>query len=189
MSHLSQVIVIVFPPSNMTDLFDRINAVLWNNNFEFEKEPFDSVILSDIETDDGEDYIYESESIYPESKQERDEAIARLRTHRTGGLVNYRGVKEKFEGLEPYDVGIEFCSLDNTTIEYISITARDYIFEPHAIAFEGIITSVLDSMDVIGVAKGLDYPYEWSEEEVAELIKKGELETVYPRLSYKRSEV
>lgn len=186
MSHFSQVIVIVVPPSNMEDVFDKMDAVFMKNNFEFEEEPFDSVILCDIDTDDGEDYIFESESIYPESKQERDDAIEKLRNHRTGGLVNYRGSKEKFEGLAPYDIGVEFRSLDNRTIEYIAITTRDYIFEPHETVFKNIITTALDTMEIIGIAKGIDYPYEWSEEEVAELIKKGELEATYPRLFYKK---
>jgi len=187
MSHLSHVIVIVVPPSDMKSVFDAMNAVLHQNNFEFEEEPFENIILADIETDDGNDYVYESESIYPESKQEREAAIEKLRNHRTGGLVNYRGSKEKFEGLGPYDVGVEFGSLDNLTIEYVVITTRDYIYDPHVVVYEGIIAAILDTMTVIGIAKGLDYPYEWSEAEVAQLIKNGTLETTHPRLYYKRS--
>jgi hypothetical protein len=184
MSYLYQVIIIVVPPSGMKSVFDRMHAVLVQNNFEFEEEPFDSVHLADIETDDGSDYVFESKWINPESKQERDAAIERLSNHRTGGLVHYRGIAEKFEGLAPYDVGVSFDSLDNQTIEYMVITTRDYIFEPHAAVFKNIIETLLETMDVIGIANGLDYPYEWSEEEVAQLIKKGELEATHPRLGY-----
>ncbi|WP_300485823.1 hypothetical protein [Flavobacterium sp.] len=187
MSHLSQVIVIVVPPSDMKCVFDRMDTVLRKHHFEFEEEPFESIILSDIETDDGNDYVYESESIDPESKLEREAAIEKLRNHRTGGLVNYRGIEEKFDGLAPYDVGVSFDSLDNQTIEYMVITTRDYIYDPHAAVFENIIATILDSMVVIGIANGKDYPYEWSEAEVAQLIKKGELEGTHPRLCYKRS--
>ena len=184
MSHFSHVIVIVVPPSDMKSVFNCMDAVLRKHHFEFEEEPFEGILLADIDTDDGKDYVFESESIYPKSTQERNAAIEKLSNHRTGGLVNYRGIAEKFEGLAPYDVGVSFDSLDNQTIEYMVITTRDYIFEPHAAVFENIIATLLETMDVIGIANGLDYPYEWSEEEVAQLIKKGELEATHPRLGY-----
>jgi|GEM_PF-954237 len=188
MSHLSEVIIIVVPPSDMKSVFNRMDAVLRKHDFEFEEEPFDSVYLADIETDDGSDYVFESKFIDPESKQEHDAVIEKLSNHRTGGLVNYRGNAEKFEGLAPYDVGVSFDSLDNRTIEYMVITTRDYIFEPHTSVFENIITTLLDTMPVIGIAKGKDYPYEWSEAEVAQLIKQGALKATHPRLCYTRSQ-
>ncbi|MDR6921954.1 MULTISPECIES: hypothetical protein [Chryseobacterium] len=186
MSHLSEVIIIAVPPSDMKDVFDSIHNSFTKNHFEIEEGDFDVIVLCDIDTDDGKDYIFESESIYPASKEEKDNAIERLRNHRTGGLLNYRGIEGKFEGLPPYDIGVEFRSLDNMTIEYITITIRDYIFDPHETAFENLITTVLNTMNVIGIAKGLDYPYEWDEEEITELIKEGKLETVHPRLVYKK---
>ncbi len=186
MSHSSHVIVIVVPPSDMKSVFDRMDAVLRTHHFEFEEEPFDTVYLADIETDDGKDYVFESEPIHPESNQERDAAIEKLSNHRTGGLLNYRGIAEKFEGLEPYDVSVEFRSFDNQTIEYITIKTRYHIYEPHVTTYEAIITTTLNTMAVIGIASGKDNPYEWYEEEVAELIKKGELETTYPRLCYQK---
>ena len=186
MSYLYQVIIIVVPPSEMKSVFDRMHAVLVQNNFEFEEEPFDSVYLADIETDDGSDYVFESKWINPESKQERDAVIERLSTHRTGGIVNYRSITEEFEESAPYDVRVEFRSLDNQTIESIAIATRSALYNAHTTVYDGIIATTLETMPVIGIANGLDSPYEWSEEEVAQLIKKGELEATYPRLCYKK---
>lgn len=189
MSHFSHVIVIVVPPSGMKSLFNRMDAVLRKHHFEFEEEPFDSVHLADIETDDGSDYVFESKWINPESKQERDAAIERLSNHRTGGIVNYRSITEEFEESAPYDVRVEFRSLDNQTIESIAIATRSALYNAHTTIYDGIIATVLDTMDVIGIAKGVDYPYEWSEAEVAQLIQKGELEATYPRLCYQKGNV
>ncbi|WP_153395656.1 hypothetical protein [Chryseobacterium vaccae] len=186
MSHLCEVIIIAVPPSNMKDVFDSMHNSFTKNHFEIDAGEFDAIVLSDIDTDDGEDYIFESERINPESEEEKDNAIERLRNHRTGGLIYYSGIDEKFEGLAPYNLAVEFLSLDNMTIECISISLRNYVFDSHETAFENLITTVLNTMNVIGIAKGLDYPYEWSDQEVTELMKEGKLETVHPRLVYKK---
>ncbi|MFT5822647.1 MAG: hypothetical protein ACI8ZM_003903 [Crocinitomix sp.] len=186
MSHLSHHIVFVIPPTAMQIVFDSVIDALVENNFELEETPFHSILLSDIDTDDRADYLFEETWLEPETKAAQEKAVKKLRNHRTGGLINVRGIKAKFDGLPPYDVSVAFDSLDNQTIEYISICARNYIYDPHQTTFDAIIKSVIKRSTIIGIAQGLDAPHDWADEEIAEIIKAGKLNELHPELVYQR---
>lgn len=186
MSHFNHVILMVIQPTKMEMAFNTLNDAMVENNFEFDEEPFNKIWLEDIDTNDGKDYLFEAKQLNPKSKEERNEAIRQLKTHRTGGTINYRGIKNKFVGSEPYDVQVAFCSLDNQTIEYIVISARDYIYDPHKTSFKKLIATIEKTGDIVGIVKGLDYPDEWSEEEVAENIRDGKWDKIPKRILLKR---
>jgi hypothetical protein len=55
MSHLSHVIVFVFQPTEIVKVFDNIHNDLTDNSFEFEDGDFNTIVLPDIDTENGEE--------------------------------------------------------------------------------------------------------------------------------------
>ncbi|NOQ73142.1 MAG: hypothetical protein GQ574_14140 [Crocinitomix sp.] len=181
MSHISHDIVIVIPPTEIQVVFDSVIDALVENDFELEEVPFHRILLSKIDIDGD---LPAGTWLDPETTGAREIAVNKLRNNIPGGLISVRGIKDKFEELAPYDVGISFSSLDNQTIEYIAIYTRDYIYNPHQSTFEAIIKSIIKRSTIIGIAQGLDAPYDWAGEEIAGIIKAGKLEELHPELVY-----
>lgn len=179
MSHFSNVTLFVFPSMPTAKVVDRVHDVWLQHQFHIEYGYSCSWIrLSDIETEDGDDYIFESETIDLETEADVSAALERLRQHPTGGYAEYTAIPWGLEQADygPYGTLVCFNSLDNKSIEYLSVFIRTEVYEQFQAVYDAVFKDIGFQLNPIATLNYMDYDLDdLSEEEIARTIKAGKI--------------